>query len=489
MSNKKISIKKNYLYNLSYQFLVVILPIIITPYISRVLKTEAIGNYSYSLSIATYFSLLGNLGLNIYGQLHIASCRDNKEKTSSEFVGIFIAKVITTIASLLLYYILYVYIGQINSLNIVVSLLIISNLFDISWFYQGIERFDKIIFRNYLVKILSIILIFCFVKTPADVVLYGLIVLGTTLLGNIALWLDLKKHIDYYSLKNISIFNHIKKSLVYFIPTIASSVYTVLDKSMLGWIVNSAYENGVYEQAHKIELALVSIITSLSTVLLPRMAYLHHENKKEKYKEYLGTALRFVGFIAIPMVAGCFSVADIFIPIFLGDGYEKCINLLKIFSFLIFFGGFNTLIGNQCLVAQKKQGFYNSGVICGAIINLFLNVILINRFQSEGAAIASVLAEFSITIIFLYHCRAEINVISMLASWSKYVISSLIMALIIIQITKIGEITILLLAIQIFLGMFIYFGCLFLLKDSLLLNIVNIFVNQVKNKIFKYKIK
>lgn len=469
MSNKKIpSVKLNYLYNLSYQLLAVILPLITTPYISRVLKTEGVGAYSYTYSIATYFSLFGILGLNMYGQLKISKIRNDINRLSEEFWGIFISKMITSLISIFVYMFVIINAKEYKIIFLAMIIVLIANIFDISWLFQGLEQFKKIVLRNYLIKLLSLILIFLFVKDKNDIVLYTIILHGSTLLGNLTLWLSLKKYLVKVDFKDVNIINHIKSSLPYFLPTIASSVYTVLDKSMLGWIIGSDYENGVYEQAHKIELTAVMIISSLSTVILPRMSYLHSENKIEEYNKIFQNTLRYVGAMAIPMTFGLIGVADTFVPIFLGEGYGKCIILLRIFSFLVILSGINTIIGNQCLVARGKQSKYNTGVILGALANLMLNLILIPHMKSVGAAIASVLAEVVIFIIFIKYCKENITFIKLTKIWTKYIISAVIMAFAVWCIGMLFNVSLITLIIQIVSGVIIYLVLLFLLKDELI---------------------
>lgn len=469
---KQPNVALNYIYNLSYQLLAVVLPLITTPYISRVLKAEAIGAYSYCNSIATYFSLFGILGLNMYGQLEISKSRNNKTELSEKFWGIFFAKCLTSSFAIILYLLVALNTAENKSLMLALSTMLFANIIDVTWLYQGLELFKKIVFRNYLIKIVSLILIFALIKDEQDVTLYAIILWGSTLIANLSLWISIPRLIRKIRIHDINIVIHIRNSIPFFIPAIASSIYTVLDKSMLGWIVGSDYENGVYEQAHKIELTAMTIVSSLSTVMLPRMSYLFSAHQVDEYKHYLRKTLLFVGVIAIPMTAGLIAVADVFVPLFLGNGFDKCIILLRIFSVLVIFSGINTIIGNQCLVAQGRQKQYNIGVIIGAITNFGLNLCLIPIASSIGAAIASVSAEAMIFIVFLHYSKADISFKQLILGWKKPIGTSILMGVVVGIIGKTIGPGLITLIIQICAGILVYILALLIFKEEAMQNVL-----------------
>lgn len=483
MKSKKPNIVLNYVYNLFYQLLAVLVPLVTMPYLSRVLRVDAIGVYSYSNSIVTYFSLVGILGLNIYGQLQISKVRENEQERSSTFFGIFLSKAFTSFLVIIIFSIFLLVFFENKLLYLVLSMLLFSNIFDISWFYQGLEDFKKIAIRNIVVKLISVVMIFTFVKKPDDLIIYALILNGSTVIANLTLWLGLKKHLSLFNKEKMFVFKHIKSSLVFFIPTIASSVYTILDKSMLGWIANSDYENGVYEQAHKIELTAMTIVSSLSTVLLPRMTFLFSEKKEDEYKRLLQKAMHGFGVIAFPIMFGLIAISDVFIPVFLGEGFEKCIILLRIFSVLVFFSGANVLLGNQCLVAQGKQKYYNIGVVAGALTNLTLNLALIPFFLSIGAAIASVAAEISIFVIFMIFSRSYISLSYLIKKWWKSFLSGIIMFFIVFITAFFVKPNILAIFVMIAEGAVAYFVCLLMLRDSFLIDSLKRLFKKSKREI------
>lgn len=270
--NNKQSITKNYLYNLFYQILIIIVPLFTTPYLSRVLGAEAIGIYSYTLSIATYFILFGSLGVAMYGQREIAYVQDDKEKRSKIFFEIVIMRFITLGISLLLFYFSFCTQGDYRVYYKILILEIVANSLDISWFFQGLEEFKKTVIRNTVVKLVSIICIFTFVKSANDLSKYFLIYVLSTLIGNISMWMYLPKYLKKIRRKELKILKHVKPTAVLFIPQLATQAYTVLDKTMIGAMVADKSEVGFYEQAQKMVKLLLTIATSLGTVMVPRMA-------------------------------------------------------------------------------------------------------------------------------------------------------------------------------------------------------------------------
>lgn len=478
-NSNKPSVVKNYIYNLSYQVIAVILPFITTPYVSRHLGASAIGAYSYTSTIASYFSLFGIAGLNVYGQLQIAKSRDDKKCLFSMFAEIEICKIITALLSIICYLPIILESHKYKILFTILSILLISNIFDISWFYQGIEEFRKIVIRNYIIKIISIILIFTLIKKPDDIYVYAIIIQWSTLIGNISLWKNILPNCRKYAKINSNFMKHIIKSMPFFLPAIASSVYLMMDKIMLGIIIGSDYQNGLYEQAHKIEGIVITLITSLNAVLLPRMSYLLSKNNIKTYKNMLYNIMNIIGLIIMPMMCGLYAISEIFVPVFLGKGFNGCILLVKIFSFLLLFSGTNTIIGNQCLVARGKQKEYNIGVCTGAVVNVILNTIFIHLWKSYGAAIASVLAECSIFCIFVLFSKEILSLLEIVKIWLKYFCGAAIMAGIVLFIGRRCSANFITLFMQLAVGVIIYSVYLIVIKDNYIIKIFN----TIKNKL------
>ena len=484
MTNQK-SITKNYIYNLAYQILVIIVPLITTPYLSRVLGAENIGIYSYTLSITTYFILLGTLGVSTYGQREIAYVRDDENLRTKTFIEIFIMRAITLTISMVIFYFTFASNGKYSMYYKILLLEIIANMVDISWFFQGQEEFKKTVIRNTIVKLISVICIFVFVKTQEDLSKYFLIYVLSTLLGNLSLWLYLPQYIQKVRIKELKIWRHLKPTIGLFIPQVAVQIYTVLDKTMIGAIVEDKSEVGFYEQSQKIIKLLITIATALGTVMVPRMANTFANGDKEKLKEYMNKSFKFVLLLVFPLMLGIISIANKFVPIFYGKGYEKVIYLMIVISPIILAIGLSNVIGTQYLLPTKQQKKYTISVVIGAIVNFIFNMIFINLWQSIGASIATVLAEFTVTGIQFYLVRKEIKLTDVLKMTRKYFIAGIVMFIISILIGNIVEDNLLSIILQVSVSAITYMGLLLLMKDELVLE----GNEKIRKKFINYKEK
>ena len=478
---KENSVKKNYIYNLIYQILVIIIPLITTPYLSRVLGAEGVGIYSYTLSIVTYFVLFGSLGISMYGQREVAYLRDNKEKSTKVFWEINLIRLITMTISTAIFIVIFGNGQQYGTYYKILILELIANMIDISWFFQGLEDFKKTVSRNIFVKMISVICIFTFIKRPEDLWLYILIYTLSNLLGNLSLWAYLPKHLSKIKVNTLNLKKHIIPVLGLFVPQIAMQVYLVLDKTMLGIILNDMSEVGNYEQSQKIVKTALTLVTALGTVVAPRIANILANDGKKEVEKYLEKSFRFVWLLGFPIMLGLIAVSNTAVPWFLGDGYEESKNLIKIGSFLVMAIGLNNVSGIQYLIPAKKQSLYTKSVVAAAIVNLTLNYLLISHFKARGAILASVIAEFSIVFIQLWSVRKDFDIsIAVKNSW-KYIVSSIIMFIPIYIIGLKVQPTIYMTAMQVVIAIVIYGIMLLILKDSFVKSILK----DMKEKLLK----
>ena len=466
---KKKSIRKNYLYNLSYQILLLFTPLITTPYISRVLGAGGIGQVSYMESIATYFVLFAAMGITTYGQREISYVQDNRNKRSIVFWNAKILEFVTSIISGITYLILGI--NQSNSnLFMIFSMNILAVFVDITWLFQGLEEFGKIVLRNIIFKFVNIIYIFMMVKDASDVEIYAFGLCFFPLISNISLWFYLPKYVDRISLCKLNPFKELRTVISLFIPTIAISVYTVLDKTMIGIITKNSFENGYYEQALKIARIVLTVVTSLGTVMIPRIGFYFEKGENDEVKRLMYRGYRFVWFLGIPLCFGLIMVSSNFVPWFYGYGYDKVSTLLKVLSFLILAIGISNVTGMQYLIPTKRQNLLTFAVIIGACVNFAMNNILIRYFQSLGAAIASVTAEIVITIVQLVMVRNEISSFRVLKEGINYFIAGLFMVVVLYFAGKMFEPAIVSTVILIFIGVVVYFSVLIIMKDEFLLS-------------------
>lgn len=462
----KKSITVNYIYNMIYKILTLITPFITTPYVSRVLGVENIGIYNYTYSVLSYFVLFGVLGLQMYGQREIAYFSDDQEKKNKVFWEIVWTRIATTSIALIIYYIF----STITDYKIyywIFGIELVANAIDISWLYYGIEEFKKITIRNVIIKIVGIICIFVFVRDSNDLCPYILCHVSVLLLGNLSLWIGTRKQISKIFKPSKECIKHIKAAVIFFLPQCLDSIYMLMDKVMLGKI-SSMNQVGIYGQADKIIKMVVTVITSLGLVVSPRIAQNYKKGNKKEIKKYMNKSFHFVFFIAFPMIFGLMGVSNSFCDWFFGEEYKGVAQTMAILSPIILFMGLNSVIGWQYLMTVKREKDFTKSVAVGAISNFLLNAILIYKLDAIGAAIASIISMFIMTMINFYLIRDLIKINEVLIKIPKLLFASVIMFLIIKPIQYINLNSFILTVIQVSIGIIVYVGMLTILKEDML---------------------
>lgn len=487
MNNSRKSIKKNYFFNLAYQVLSLITPLLTTPYISRVLGPEKIGVSSYTASIVAYFTMFAALGLNIYGQREIAYSQGDKHKQSIRFWEIEIFRLITVGSSTCIYLFFVFWYGSYINIFLIQTLLIINVFLDITWFFQGNEDFKSVVVKNILVKLIGIILIFAFVKTSDDLILYVAIHVATTFLGNLFLWFGIKDKIEVVKLSELKPFENIRTYFELFITIIAGQVYNVLDKTMLGAITGNTVENGYYEQTTRIINLCIAIITSLGPVLLPRVATAFANKQKSVIKDTVNRAYHFVFMMSCPICIGVIATSSFLVPWFFGPEYEKVRLLLKIYALVLLIIPLSNTAGYAVLNPTKQHNKGTVAICCGAVTNLLLNSILIPRLASVGASIATVVAESMVTLVYFYYIREYVNFGHLLKLWVKYFSSAILMGIVVLiagkALESVGVNYFVITFLQVIIGI-IFYGALllFIIKDEYVINTLNKILAKVFHK-------
>ena len=480
-SEHKNSVKLNYLYNMMYQVLLLVLPLIVAPYVARVLGANGVGITGYTISVVTFFILFGSLGISVYGQREISYYQNNKEEQSKIFFELIALKIIAMTLSMILFYFMFARTGEYAMYYKILIIEMVANVFDITWFYQGIERFKKIAFRNGIIKILSAVAVFIFIKNKSDINNYLYISCFNTLLSNISLWINVKKYLVIP--ERLEIFKHLKKTILLFIPQIAIKVYTVLDKIMIGSILNNMTQVGYYEETQKIIRFSLIIVTAMGTAMLPRISSCFAENDHKRIKEYIYKGFNFALLLSIPMTLGMIAIAKRFVPSFFGNEFAPAYLLLIIMSVITILIGLSNVIGVQYLLPTKKEKYYTISVTIGAVINFVLNYILIQKYQAIGAAIATVIAEFMVTATQFYYVRKDFKIFEIIKLSKNYWIAGIIMFIIVnflVNTTFVFRSATIIITSGI--GALIYVGILLLLKDEFLLDTIKSVKKMVKNK-------
>lgn len=421
MSEKR-KILNNYAYNLCYEILLIIAPLVTTPYISRVLGVDNIGIVSYTTSLVSYFSMIALFGIHTYGFREVAFNQNNIIERTKIFKQVQKLKVLTVSCAIIFYAVAILYYNEYTSIMIVQGIALVSCYFDISWIYTGLEDFKSITVRNILVKLSSIVMIFLLVRKSDDLFLYIGIQVIATLAGNLFLWKGLSSYILVKGISGYPAFHDFKTIVELFLPSIAIKVYNVLDKTMLGYITHSMTENGYYEQTTKVTSMCLIVITAMSTVIAPNMAAKYASNDIEGIKSTADKTLHFINFLSCGISFGIMAISDFFVPWFFGISYGKVSLLLKIYSFVIISIAISNVIGNTVLNPTKNHNRGTIAVTAGATANLALNFFLIPKFRSVGAAISTVIAETIVTVLHIFYTRHIISLKKLFFNMSKFVI-------------------------------------------------------------------
>jgi O-antigen/teichoic acid export membrane protein len=404
------SVKKNFLYQSLYQLLIIVVPLFLSPYLSRVLGAEGIGVYSYTISVVTYFMYFAKLGLANHGARTIAAVRDDKKQLDKTFSNLFFLHLAISLFVLFAYIVFLVFFaGEYRLFFTIHGLLVLGALLDINWLFIGLEQVKFTVVRSVAVKLAAAASVFVFVKEPADLWKYILIMAFGTFAGQAMVWAFLKRFTRFVKPAWSGIKPHIKPMLVLFIPVIAFSVYDILDKIMLGAMTDKI-QLGFYENSQKIILVPVGLITAFNAIMLPRISNLGaKDNEKEKSRLTL-LSMKYVMLLAAAMTFGIAGIADRFAPWFFGTEFRECGLLIKTMCIIIPFLAFQNVITAQYLLPNKMDKMHTVSTIAGAVISVAANLILIPQFGAMGAVVSTILAESLRCFIVVFAAKKQLPV-------------------------------------------------------------------------------
>ena len=469
---KSVKIVKNFIYNTLYQILVLVAPLITTPYISRILVVTNIGIYQYAQSIAHYFVLIGAVGTSLYGQREIAYLFNKPKERSIAFWEIEIFRLTMTILGTFVYYLVFCTRGDYGQIYTILALEVLATAFDISWLFMGLENFKLIVIRNTIIKLTGIVCVFLFVKKPEHLWIYTLCMTAPLLLGNLSLWFSLKKYLVKTSLTIstllIGIKNRIKPILVLFLPQVAADVYLLLDKTMIGIFGTGMDQVGYYSQGQKIVKLVLMIVTSLGTVMLPTMSTYFAKGDTEGIKKSVQTAFRFIYMLSFALLFGLCAIAPQFVPVFFGKGYDPVINLTIIISPILVIIATSNVIGKQYLLPTKQQKAYTISIVAGATVNFILNIIFIRLWDATGASIATVIAELAVTLVQCWYVKDQLPLKKCLGSGIRYLIFGTVMFLVVRGVGRLFTLSnAWMLVILILIGVIVYVAELLVTRDPM----------------------
>lgn len=431
-----MKILKNYLYNLTYQIVLIIVPVITIPYVAKVLGTEGIGIYSFSESIIQYFILFGTFGQTLYASRQTAYVRDDFEQLSKTFWEIFWLKFSFTIISLIIYLVFLAFSGISNKyIFLLQTINLLGFAFDISWLFIGMEDFKKLALRGVSIKVIGLIFIFLLVKTTGDLWKYALILIFINVLSNLILWMYVLGHVKFIKINIKGILSHIKPAAPLFLTRIMIFSYAFLDKIILGTL-SSFTQLGLYDISIKILSIITPLVTSLSTVMLPRIANIYSTGNEEQIKKYTVLSLKFMLFLAFPLVATLIAMSDNIVKWLFSEEFQHLSLLIKITAPAILFLVLGNIFGIQVLVPIKKEKDFNISIALGAVTSIGFNFLLIPKYGAVGACISFLICQMAVSgYQFIIAKKYVIDDEHPIELW-KYCVGAVSVFFVLIQIDK-----------------------------------------------------
>lgn len=472
---KQKSLKLNFIMNAILTMSQFIFPLITFPYVSRILLPEGTGKVSFATSVVSYFAMFAQLGIPTYGIRACAKIRDDREKLTKTVQELFI---INLIMSLIAYAALFgavVFVPRLQQdkeLFLIVSLTILFNAIGMEWLYKALEQYTYITIRSIAFKFIALIATFVLIHQKSDYVIYGGISILAASVSNIFNFFHVHNYISLKPVGNYNFKRHFKAVAVFFAMSCATTIYTHLDTVMLGFMTSDA-DVGFYNAAVKIKSILVSIVTSLGVVLLPRASYYVEHNLMKEFYRITKKAINFVFLVATPMMIYFILFAKEGIFFLSGTAYAGSIAPMQIIMPTLLFIGLTNVMGIQILIPLGREKTVLYSEIAGVIVDVIFNALLIPRFASAGAAIGTLAAEAVVLIVQYIALRNEIK-----NAYRNVHYGSLLLALVVASILamlvkylSIGNIKILCVSAIVFFG--VYFGILTIMKEPLVIDIEN----------------
>ena len=478
------SVSKNSAFSMMKKGLSVIFPLVTVSYISRVLGASGVGEVSSAQNLATYFSMAAALGIPSYGVRAIAQSKNDKNECNQTFSELFIINLISSLVATALYLIAVFLLKDSNSnlaLSLVFSGIIIFNIINIEWVYQGFEEYEYITIRSLLIKVISLLLLLVFVRRKSDVVAYAFIICFGSIGNYVLNFINLKKYVKI-CFHNMVLKKHIAPIMTFFVSVIAIEIYSLLDVSMLTAMSNSM-SVGYYSNSTKIVKAVANTLTGISAVLMPRFSYLFSENKKDEIKKLSGQFLNVTFLISIPCCIGIILTANQIVEVLFGGDFTPAIATIRILAALIVLMPLSGGVFCQLLLTSGKEKYYLFCVLSGTVVNALLNYVLIPIYTQNGAAIASVIAELTVSVSMIIVSRKTIKVNIYHKDALSIFLAAAFMTVILVWCHRltIGVSTWISLIFEILVAGIVYFCCIFMFKNTISKKLVSIIKRKNRN--------
>ena len=457
-----MNLLKNFFYNMGYQVMILVVPLILAPYISRTVGPDGVGTYSYTYSIVTLFGLFANLGMAKYGNREMARCGGSREKRSRVFAELISVKISCSVIVLAVY-LCYIRLfgGEYTQALILQIFNLLSFMLDISWVFWGMQEFRVTTAVCAVMNVSSVFFIFGLVQSEADIGVYILILAVRAFLIQLTVWFFLPRYLDIrLTLRHIGR-RHWKSLLLLFFPVFAKYLYSMMDRIMIGNMVGIT-EVGYYENVQSITLTAVTVLLAAGDVVMPRMTALYETNQRERAGRLFLAVFHLISFLAVGMTYGFIAVADVFIPLFYGEQFRSCIRLLQMIAPVILFSGYSDLIRNVFLLPRYMDKQYVIALMGGAAVNFIINYSLIGRMGSAGAIIGTVCAEAFVMVLQAWFIKDELELFSFLKKALLYCAAGIVILLPSFLVERLGLSLFLTAVLDILAGGSLYAACVFL---------------------------
>ena len=459
MSEEKATgILSNFVYNVVYQVVRMILPLVTIPYVSRALGAENLGVFNYTNSVAIYFAMVAYLGFENYGNRLIAQNKHNQKELNRSFTGAYLFQIISSIIAIVAYVTYILVFCKDHQLIAWAQLIYVaSELINVSWLYFGLEQFRKTTLINISVRVISFLAIILLVKNKDDLLIYTIICAATIFMSALLLWPGTGRYVHFTSVSMKDIWNYGKGSLLLFFPVLVVSVYRTMDKIMLGNISNMT-EVALYANADKIVEVPYGVITALGVVMIPRMTSMIATGQTEKSHKYIELSMRFMIFLSCAMCFGMMGIGEVFAPVFFGEDFTACGILIMVIAPMVIIRACANVVRTQYLLPNNRDKDYIISIIGGVIVNLVLNSLMIPVWKSAGAAIATLCAESFVALYQIVVSRKEIPVVRYTFRNWFFLLTGIIMFVPVYFYGRFHANTIKTLIVQILIGIMIYMG-------------------------------
>lgn len=403
MKRKETSIKKNMFMNALLQGSSILFPLIVFPYVSRVLMPEGIGKVNFALSLVSYFAMVAQLGIPTYGVVACARVRDDREKLSKIVQELLIINCVTC---LIVYAMMEICIAMVPAMQrdapmyLMLSVTILLNALGVEWLYQAIEKYSYITKRSLIFKTVALIMTFLLIKKPDDCMMYGFVSVFAVSASNILNFINLRKHVTFKKTGEYHFRNHMSAMLTFCLISVSISIYTNLDSVMLGFMKGDA-EVGYYTVAVKVKLALVSFLIAINGVLLPRFSYYLESGARDRMNSILRKTTKVMLGISMPLAILFMIFAREVVMILAGSDFEPAVPAMIAIMPTLVVIGISSLYGNQVLVPMGQEKTVAISAAVGAVTNLIINAILILPYGAAGASVSTLIAEVMVLIFIL----------------------------------------------------------------------------------------